>query len=56
MLSKFVARGLRMTPILANRAMMVNVPQRCFVDRLGFDAVQSHELTVDTKGGEVSLW
>ncbi len=65
MLSKFVtsmalkqnaARGLRMTPLILNRAM-VSVPQRMFLDRLGLE--NSTELVVDPKNpnqGTVSLW
>ncbi len=65
MLSKFVtsmalkqnaARGLRMTPLIFNRAM-VSVPQRMFLDRLGLE--NSTELVVDPKNpnqGTVSLW
>ena len=62
MLSKFVtsmalrqtaARGLRMTPLIFNRAM-VSVPQRMFLDRLGLE--NSSEVAVSGKGGEVALW
>ena len=62
MLSKFVtsmalrqtaARGLRMTPLIFNRAM-VSVPQRMFLDRLGLE--NASEVAVAGKGGEVSLW
>ena len=62
MLSKFVAsmamrqsaaRGLRMTPLIYNRAM-VSVPQRMFLDRLGLE--NTTEVAVSGKGAEVSLW
>lgn len=62
MLSKFVtslamrqtaARGLRMTPLIFNRAM-VSVPQRMFLDRLGLE--NTSDVAVAGKGGEVALW
>ena len=62
MLSKFVtslamrqtaARGLRMTPLIFNRAM-VSVPQRMFLDRLGLE--NTSEVAVAGKGGDVALW
>ena len=54
-LRQTAARGLRMTPVIYNRAMMINVPQRMFLDRLGLDNTSS-EVAVAGKGGEVSLW
>jgi len=62
MFSKFVtslalrqnaARGLRMTPVIYNRAM-VSVPQRMFLDRVGLE--DNSEVAVSGKGGEVALW
>lgn len=59
MLSKFVtsfalkqqvARGFRYA-----QPQMVFVSQRGFLDRLGLEG-QVTELTVDGRGGEVSLW
>ena len=47
------ARGLRMTPLIYNRAM-VSVPQRMFLDRLGLE--NTSDVAVTGKGGEVALW
>ena len=59
MLSKFVsslalrqqaARSLRMT----SRVMMIQVPQRTFLDRLGLE--NSTEVAVDGKASDITLW
>ncbi len=61
MLSKFVAsmalrqQAVRTTPALMSR-MMVQVPQRQFLDRLGLESQQSGEVALGGAGGEVSLW
>jgi acyl carrier protein len=39
-----------------NRAMMVSMPQRTFLDRLGLESQQTTEVALDNKAGEVSLW
>ncbi len=64
MLSKFVtslalrqqaARGLRLTPIIYNRAI-VSTPQRMFLDRLGLENQSEVTAVGTTKGGDVALW
>ena len=61
MLSKFVAsmtmRQQLITPKFVNRASMVSVPQRTFLDRLGLEGQGgSSDIALDNKVGEVSLW
>ena len=57
MLSKFVASmALRQHSLRTASRMMVAVPQRTFLDRLGLEGQQSTELAVDSKLNEVSLW
>ena len=58
MLSKFVtSMAMRQQSVrLAARTLMVTVPQRGFLDRLGLDQQTSTELALDGKAAEVSLW
>ena len=60
MLSKFVAsmalrQQARCLPLIANRAMLVSVPQRHFLERLGLES-QSTDIAVDSKTAQVALW
>ena len=57
MLSKFVASMSlrRAAPIMYTRApMMMSVPQRTFIDRIGLES--SSEVALEGKVGEVALW
>ena len=49
-----IRQQVRMSPALYNR-MMVTVPQRTFLDRLGLES-QSSDVAVSGLGAEVSLW
>ena len=60
MLSKLISSvAVRQTVArtsMLNRAMMVTVPQRGFLDRLGLEGHAGSEVALDGKAGEVSLW
>lgn len=55
MLSKFVANiTLRRAAPVMRASMMMSVPQRSFLDRIGLESTS--EVALEGKVGEVALW